>query len=203
MLGSSFCLSFSISGSDPIAWLWKALLCCRIGIQPFRAIPFLPFASQNFLIYMMFLLVVLLTNYGDASRTSRAFLLQSSIKQQLGSNDFLLIKRYLPAPGGQGSHLLGLCSTVCPIRGTFVPMWSWVFHSSKHCLWFCCSPGEQRGLWGLRSLISLRFNDLPSGKGLWDLMLIFLELLQRTRVSLSPKFRAISCSHEQGHKSQK
>lgn len=48
---------------------------------------------------MMFLLVVLLTNYGDTSRTSRAFLLQSSIKQQLGSNDFLLIKRYLPAPG--------------------------------------------------------------------------------------------------------
>ncbi|NWW22043.1 PKD1 protein, partial [Falcunculus frontatus] len=48
---------------------------------------------KNFLIYMMFLLVVLLTNYGDASRTSRAFLLQSSIKQQLGSNDFLLIQR--------------------------------------------------------------------------------------------------------------
>ncbi|XP_048176744.1 polycystin-1 isoform X3 [Corvus hawaiiensis] len=48
---------------------------------------------KNFLIYMMFLLVVLLTNYGDASRTSRAFLLQSSVKQQLGSNDFLLIKR--------------------------------------------------------------------------------------------------------------
>ncbi|NWR05966.1 PKD1 protein, partial [Paradoxornis webbianus] len=48
---------------------------------------------KNFLIYMMFLLVVLLTNYGDASRTSRAFLLQSSIKQQLGTSDFLLIKR--------------------------------------------------------------------------------------------------------------
>ncbi|NXP60074.1 PKD1 protein, partial [Chloropsis cyanopogon] len=48
---------------------------------------------KNFLIYMMFLLVVLLTNYGDGSRTSQAFLLQSSIKQQLGSNDFLLIKR--------------------------------------------------------------------------------------------------------------
>ncbi|NXC32026.1 PKD1 protein, partial [Campylorhamphus procurvoides] len=48
---------------------------------------------KNFLIYMMFLLVILLTNYGDTSRTSRAFLLQSSIKQQLGSNQFLLIKR--------------------------------------------------------------------------------------------------------------
>ncbi|XP_064529477.1 polycystin-1 isoform X2 [Pseudopipra pipra] len=48
---------------------------------------------KNFLIYMMFLLVILLTNYGDTSRTSRAFLLQSSIKQQLGSNEFLLIKR--------------------------------------------------------------------------------------------------------------
>lgn len=42
---------------------------------------------------MMFLLVILLTNYGDASRNSRAFLLQSSIKQQLGSNEFLRIKR--------------------------------------------------------------------------------------------------------------
>ncbi|NXF72193.1 PKD1 protein, partial [Sclerurus mexicanus] len=48
---------------------------------------------KNFLIYMMFLLVILLTNYGDTSRTSRAFLLQSSIKQQLGSSEFLLIKR--------------------------------------------------------------------------------------------------------------
>ncbi|NXE94079.1 PKD1 protein, partial [Menura novaehollandiae] len=48
---------------------------------------------KNFLIYMMFLLVVLLTNYGDASRGSQAFLLQSSIKQQLGSSDFLLIQR--------------------------------------------------------------------------------------------------------------
>ncbi|NWI51405.1 PKD1 protein, partial [Calyptomena viridis] len=48
---------------------------------------------KNFLIYMMFLLVILLTNYGDSSRTSQAFLLQSSIKQQLGSNEFLLIKR--------------------------------------------------------------------------------------------------------------
>ncbi|KFV76346.1 Polycystin-1, partial [Struthio camelus australis] len=48
---------------------------------------------KNFLIYMLFLLVILLTNYGDASRNSRAFLLQSSIKQQLGSNEFLRIKR--------------------------------------------------------------------------------------------------------------
>lgn len=42
---------------------------------------------------MMFLLVILLTNYGDASRHSRAFLLQSSIKQQMGTNEFLRIKR--------------------------------------------------------------------------------------------------------------
>ncbi|NXX40852.1 PKD1 protein, partial [Tricholaema leucomelas] len=48
---------------------------------------------KNLLIYMMFLLVILLTNYGDASRHSRAFLLQSSIKQQLGSKEFLCIKR--------------------------------------------------------------------------------------------------------------
>lgn len=42
---------------------------------------------------MLFLLVNLLTSYGDASRNSQAFLLQSSIKQQLGSEDFLCIKR--------------------------------------------------------------------------------------------------------------
>lgn len=180
MLGSSSCLSFSASGSDPAAWPWTALLCCRIGIQPFHAIPILPFASQNFLIYMMFLLVVLLTNYGDASRTSRAFLLQSSIKQQLGSNDFLLIKRYCQPRGGQGGWLLGLCSTLCPIRGALVPMWSWALtavSSSRLSLWFCCLPGEQRGLWGLRGFISLRFSGFPSGKGLWELMLIFVELL--------------------------
>uniref|UniRef100_A0A8C8S7J6 Polycystin 1, transient receptor potential channel interacting n=1 Tax=Pelusios castaneus TaxID=367368 RepID=A0A8C8S7J6_9SAUR len=48
---------------------------------------------KSFLFYMLFLLVTLLTNYGDASRNSQAFLLQSSIKQQLGSEEFLLIKR--------------------------------------------------------------------------------------------------------------
>lgn len=131
MLGSSSCLSFSVSGSDPVARPWKALLCCRSGIQPLHAIPFLLSASQNFLIYMMFLLVVLLTNYGDASRSSRAFLLQSSIKQQLGSSDFLLIKRYLPAPGGSGQLALGFCSTVCPVRDSSLPLWSWALHSSE------------------------------------------------------------------------
>lgn len=74
---------------------WKVLLCCRPGCQPPTpgCHPFVPSARQNFLVYMMFLLVILLTNYGDASRHSRAFLLQSSIKQQLGSNEFLRIKR--------------------------------------------------------------------------------------------------------------
>uniref|UniRef100_A0A670JHV8 Polycystin 1, transient receptor potential channel interacting n=1 Tax=Podarcis muralis TaxID=64176 RepID=A0A670JHV8_PODMU len=48
---------------------------------------------KNFFIYMLFLLATLLTNYGDASHNSRAFLLQSSIKQQLGSEQFLRIKR--------------------------------------------------------------------------------------------------------------
>ncbi|XP_074867229.1 polycystin-1 isoform X3 [Carettochelys insculpta] len=48
---------------------------------------------KNFLIYMLFLLVMLLTNYGDASRHGRAFLVQNSIKQQLGAEEFLRIKR--------------------------------------------------------------------------------------------------------------
>lgn len=67
---------------------WKTTPHPMLGCNPF-----LLSACQNFLIYMMFLLVILLTNYGDASRNSRAFLLQSSIKQQLGSNEFLRIKR--------------------------------------------------------------------------------------------------------------
>ncbi|XP_066496885.1 polycystin-1 isoform X2 [Tiliqua scincoides] len=48
---------------------------------------------KNFLVYMLFLLVILLTNYGDASHNSRAFLLQSSIRQQLDCEQFLRIKR--------------------------------------------------------------------------------------------------------------
>ncbi|EMP36912.1 Polycystin-1 [Chelonia mydas] len=50
-------------------------------------------ARKSFLIYMLFLLVTLLTNYGDASRNGRAFLLQSSLKQQLGGEEFLRVKR--------------------------------------------------------------------------------------------------------------
>ncbi|XP_053131913.1 polycystin-1 isoform X2 [Hemicordylus capensis] len=48
---------------------------------------------KNFLVYMLFLLAVLLTNYGDILHSSRAFLLQSAVKQQLGSEQFLRIQR--------------------------------------------------------------------------------------------------------------
>ncbi|XP_060116940.1 polycystin-1 [Heteronotia binoei] len=48
---------------------------------------------KTFLIYMLFLLAALLTNYGDASLNSRAFLLQSAIKRQTASDQFLHIKR--------------------------------------------------------------------------------------------------------------
>ncbi|KAL8174894.1 UNVERIFIED_CONTAM: hypothetical protein K2H54_004875 [Gekko kuhli] len=48
---------------------------------------------KTFLIYMLFLLATLLTNYGDAALNSRAFLLQSSIKRQMASDQFLRIKR--------------------------------------------------------------------------------------------------------------
>ncbi|XP_072838441.2 polycystin-1 [Pogona vitticeps] len=48
---------------------------------------------KEFFVYMLFLLAVLLTAYGDASQHSRAFLLQKSIKQQLGSEQFLGIQR--------------------------------------------------------------------------------------------------------------
>ncbi|XP_048348686.1 polycystin-1 [Sphaerodactylus townsendi] len=48
---------------------------------------------KNFLVYMLFLLATLLTNYGDTSFNSRAFLLQSSVKQQMSSDQFLRVKR--------------------------------------------------------------------------------------------------------------
>ncbi|XP_078520977.1 polycystin-1 [Lissotriton helveticus] len=48
---------------------------------------------KKFLVYMLFFLVVLLTNYGDAPRHSNVFLLQTSTKQELGSERFLRIKR--------------------------------------------------------------------------------------------------------------
>ncbi|XP_069503433.1 polycystin-1 [Ambystoma mexicanum] len=48
---------------------------------------------KEFLVYMLFFLVVLLTNYGDAPRHSNVFLLQSSTKQELSCEKFLRIKR--------------------------------------------------------------------------------------------------------------
>ncbi|XP_074053328.1 polycystin-1 isoform X2 [Macrotis lagotis] len=48
---------------------------------------------KNFLVYMLFLLVTLLTNYGDASNHTHAYRLQSSIKQELDSKAFLGITR--------------------------------------------------------------------------------------------------------------
>uniref|UniRef100_A0A4X2KWQ0 Polycystin 1, transient receptor potential channel interacting n=1 Tax=Vombatus ursinus TaxID=29139 RepID=A0A4X2KWQ0_VOMUR len=48
---------------------------------------------KNFLVYMLFLLVTLLTNYGDASNHTHAYRLQSSIKQELDSKAFLAITR--------------------------------------------------------------------------------------------------------------
>ncbi|XP_039205638.1 polycystin-1 isoform X2 [Crotalus tigris] len=48
---------------------------------------------KNCFVYMLFLLVILLTNYSGPSHNSQAFLLQKSIKQQLGVRQFLDIKR--------------------------------------------------------------------------------------------------------------
>lgn len=48
---------------------------------------------KNLVVYMLFFLVVLLTNYGDSSVNSSAYLLQRSIKQELASPRFLQIKR--------------------------------------------------------------------------------------------------------------
>ncbi|XP_045397110.1 polycystin-1 isoform X1 [Lemur catta] len=48
---------------------------------------------RSLLVYMLFLLVTLLANYGDASCQGHAYRLQSSIKQELGSRAFLAITR--------------------------------------------------------------------------------------------------------------
>ncbi|XP_058426294.1 polycystin-1 isoform X2 [Diceros bicornis minor] len=48
---------------------------------------------KSLLVYMLFLLVTLLANYGDASCHSHAYRLQSAIKQELDSQAFLAITR--------------------------------------------------------------------------------------------------------------
>uniref|UniRef100_A0A6I8N4K5 Polycystin 1, transient receptor potential channel interacting n=1 Tax=Ornithorhynchus anatinus TaxID=9258 RepID=A0A6I8N4K5_ORNAN len=48
---------------------------------------------KNWLLYALLLLIILLANYGDAGRHGRAYLLQRSIKQELGSAGFLGIRR--------------------------------------------------------------------------------------------------------------
>lgn len=48
---------------------------------------------RSLLVYMLFLLVTLLANYGDASCHSHAYRLQSAIKQELDSQAFLAITR--------------------------------------------------------------------------------------------------------------
>ena len=75
----------------------KATLChrlypwgTRLGLADPRAIP----APQGLLLYMFFLLVTLLANYGDTSCHNHAYRLQSAIKQELDSQAFLAITRY-------------------------------------------------------------------------------------------------------------
>lgn len=61
-----------------------------LGLADTRAIP----DPQSLLVYMLFLLVTLLANYGDASCHSHAYRLQSAIRQELDSRAFLAITRY-------------------------------------------------------------------------------------------------------------
>ncbi|XP_026540159.1 polycystin-1 [Notechis scutatus] len=58
-----------------------------------RKVKLLHSLLKNCFVYMFFLLVILLTNYSGPSHNSQAFLLQKSIKQQLGTTQFLDIKR--------------------------------------------------------------------------------------------------------------
>ncbi|XP_029433205.1 polycystin-1 isoform X2 [Rhinatrema bivittatum] len=58
-----------------------------------RKVKLLHHMLKNFLVYMFFFLVILLTNYGDTSRHRSAFLLQSSLRQELDNEQFLRIRR--------------------------------------------------------------------------------------------------------------
>ncbi|XP_056391560.1 polycystin-1 isoform X2 [Hyla sarda] len=48
---------------------------------------------KNLMVYTLFFLVVLLTNYGDASVNHKAYMLQRSVRQEMGSHKFMQIKR--------------------------------------------------------------------------------------------------------------
>ncbi|KAE8579014.1 hypothetical protein XENTR_v10023872 [Xenopus tropicalis] len=48
---------------------------------------------KNLLVFMLFFLVILITNYGEAPKNNSAYLLQRSISQELGTHKFLHIKR--------------------------------------------------------------------------------------------------------------
>ncbi|KAG8438692.1 hypothetical protein GDO86_005036 [Hymenochirus boettgeri] len=48
---------------------------------------------KNLVVFMLFFLVILITNYGDASSNSSVYLLQRSVRQEVGSQNFLRIKR--------------------------------------------------------------------------------------------------------------
>lgn len=52
--------------------------------------------------YLLFLLVTLLANYGDASSHGHAYRLQSALKQELASRAFLAITR-CAHPGQPGA----------------------------------------------------------------------------------------------------
>lgn len=62
---------------------------------------------------MLFLLVTLLANYGDASCHSHAYRLQSAIRQELDSQAFLAITRY--------GHPGRMYTSVCWARVVLMP----------------------------------------------------------------------------------
>lgn len=98
MCATGLVLSTSLPGCGHFAAQHvEAMLChrlhprgARLGVPDSRAIP----APQGLLVYMFFLLVTLLANYGDTSCHNHAYRLQSAIKQELDSQAFLAITRY-------------------------------------------------------------------------------------------------------------
>lgn len=55
-------------------------------------IPFLTF--QNFLVYMLFLLVVLLLNYSDSAKDTHALRLRTQLQRALHTPEYRSISRY-------------------------------------------------------------------------------------------------------------
>nr|KAF6441861.1 polycystin 1, transient receptor potential channel interacting [Rousettus aegyptiacus] len=97
LLSSSSSFLASFLGWEPLKVLLEALyfslVAKRLHPDEDDTLVESPAVTPSLLVYMLFLLVTLLANYGDASCHSHAYRLQSAIRQELDSRAFLAITR--------------------------------------------------------------------------------------------------------------